>query len=182
MGTIRPVSLGDAEALAAIYAPYVRDTVISFEETPPTAAEFAQRIEAVTRTYPYLVFEEDEAPIGYAYAAPFAERAAYRWSVAVAVYVGPGAQRRGIGRRLYGALLPILARQGFRAAYAGIALPNPASVGLHEAMGFALVAAFPEIGFKRGAWLDVGWWRLALQGAGADGGAPAEPIPFASLD
>jgi phosphinothricin acetyltransferase len=174
---IRVATVADASALAAIYAPYVRDTAISFEETAPSPAEFERRIAAVLERHPYLVFEKDGAAVGYAYANAHAQRAAYRWSVDTAVYVAPGAQGQGVGRALYQALLPILTRQGFHAAFAGIALPNAASVGLHEAMGFERVGVLPEAGFKLGAWRDLGWWRRALDSRTP----PSEAIPFPQL-
>lgn len=171
----------DAEACAAIYAPYVSDTVISFEERPPSAGELAQRIETVTQTHPWLVAEdEDESKlIGFAYGSRHRERAAYRWAADVAVYVTPSRQRAGVGRALYGALFERLARQGFRIACAGITLPNDASVGLHEALGFEPVGVYRKIGWKLGAWHDVGWWQLELAGADTeqDGRAPREPGP-----
>src|SRR5262245_8569394 len=132
--TIREASDADAEPIATIYAPYVRDTAISFEVVPPSTVEIAERIRAVTATYPWLVCSDGSAVLGYAYASRHRERAAYGWSVDVAVYVRGDAHRRGIGRALYSALLPITAAQGFCNAYGGITLPNASSVGLHESM------------------------------------------------
>ncbi|HWA62463.1 MAG TPA: arsinothricin resistance N-acetyltransferase ArsN1 family B [Caulobacteraceae bacterium] len=177
MGQVRVAIRDDAAAVAGIYAPYVRETAISFEETPPSVAEMAERIASTLGVYPFLVFEEAGAVVAYAYASRHAERAAYRWSCNVTVYAAPDVHRRGIGRALYGELLAILARQGFHAAYAGITLPNDKSVGLHEAMGFQHVGDYQEVGFKQGAWRTVGWWRRALLN-GPPGG---EPIPFAAL-
>jgi L-amino acid N-acyltransferase YncA len=162
----------DAAALAAIYAPYVRDTPISLEEEPPTADEIAGRIETTTRTHPWLVAEVDADILGYAYATRHRERACYRWAADVTVYVTPERQRGGIGRALYQALFELLADQGFRIACAGITLPNPASVGLHEALGFHPVGVYRNIGWKHGVWYDVGWWQLALGGDGP----PAELV------
>jgi phosphinothricin acetyltransferase len=175
--SIRVATLADAPALADIYAPYVRDTAISFEETPPSPAEFARRIKAVLERYPYLVFDRGGAVAGYAYASAHAERAAYRWSVDVAVYVAASQHGQGIARALYAELLAILTRQGFHVAFAGIALPNDKSVGLHQALGFERVGVYPEVGFKLGAWRDVGWWRRGL----SSGAAPQEAIPFPQL-
>jgi phosphinothricin acetyltransferase len=163
----------DAEACAAIYAPYVRDSAISFEEIAPDAAEMAQRIREISVTHPWLVAERDGQVAGYAYASPHRARAAYRWAVDVAVYVDAAHQRCGLGRRLYDELLPRLRQQGFHIATAGIALPNPSSVGLHEAVGFERVAFYPAIGFKAGAWRDLGWYQLRLI---APDGPPAEPL------
>jgi len=169
------ISEHDAAACAAIYAPYVRDTVISLEERVPTAEEFAERIATTTQTHPWLVAAEDGEVVGYAYATRHRERASYRWATDVTVYVAEGRHRRGVGRALYEALFARLVGQGFRMACAGVTLPNQASVGLHEALGFQAVGVYRRIGFKFGAWRDVGWWQLELDGRQADGGAPPEP-------
>jgi phosphinothricin acetyltransferase len=170
----------DAASCAAIYAPYVRASAVSFEELVPGAAEFARRIESTSRRFPWLVADEDGEVTGYAYAASHHDRAAYRWAADVAVYVSEGKQRRGIGRALYGALLPLLARQGIQVACAGITLPNPASVALHEAVGFESVGVYWRIGWKAGAWRDVAWWQLELRRASDD--PPPEPGPPQRLD
>ena len=175
MGIRRADPDRDAAACAAIYAPHVRDGWISFEEVPPSAEEMAGRMRRVAATHPWLVDERDGEVVGYAYASPHRERAAYRWAVDVAVYVHPGRHRGGVGRGLYAVLLGALRAQGFRTACAGIALPNDASVGLHEALGFAPVGVYRAIGFKAGAWRDVGWWQLDLA-PGSDA-PPAEPAP-----
>lgn len=155
----------DAAACAAIYAPYVSDTPISLEEHPPSAQEIAARIETTTQTHPWLVaHDDDDELIAYAYATRHRERACYRWATDVTVYVAPQSQRRGVGRALYQALFEVLAHQGFRMACAGITLPNQASVGLHEALGFKPVGVYRNIGWKFGAWHDVGWWQLELGG------------------
>jgi L-amino acid N-acyltransferase YncA len=177
MGEVRVATVADAEAIAAIYAPYVRDSVASFEETPPSGREMASRIEAALPTHPFLVLQEAGGPIGYAYAGNHSPRAAYRWSCNVSVYVAIGAHRRGVGRALYTALFELLQRQGFHSLFAGITLPNDQSVGLHEAMGFVHLGTYREVGFKFGAWHDVGYWRRPAR----DGVPTAEPIPFASL-
>jgi len=162
---IRPAdSPRDAEAIAAIYAPYVTDTVVSFEDVPPGSAEMAKRIERLAKTHAWLVAEDGGEILGYAYACPHRERAAYRWTTEVTVYVDPRHQRRGVGRRLYEALLAQLADRGYRVALAVIALPNDASVGLHEACGFEPVGVYRRIGFKFGNSWDVGWWQLDLTG------------------
>jgi phosphinothricin acetyltransferase len=174
--TLRVAEPHDAPAIAAIYAPIVRDTAISFEVEPPSPAEMATRIEATLVSHPWLVAVRDGAVAGYAYAGAHQQRAAYRWSANVTVYVAADARGGGVGRRLYAALIAILRQQGFRSAFAGITLPNPASVGLHEAVGFSPLGVYRDVGFKLGAWRDVGWWRLGLSD---DQGAPAEPAPFA---
>lgn len=176
---IRTATPDDGAILADIYAPYVRDTFISFETECPTAEEMARRIEATLKTFPWLVHEEDGDILGYAYAGKHRQRAAYQWSCDVTIYLAPRAQRRGIGRRLYTALFGILVQQGFAAAYAGITLPNDASVGIHEALGFRPVGVYRGVGFKNGQWCDVGWWHLALQ---EPANPPADPIPFPELD
>jgi phosphinothricin acetyltransferase len=177
-GKIRVAQVSDAEAIAAIYAPIVRDTAITFEIEPPTPQDMAGRIAATLPTHPWLVAEENGRVIGYAYAGKHRERAAYRWSVDVSAYVDAHARRGGVGTALYEKLLAILKRQGFHAAFAGIALPNEASVGLHEAMGFRPIGLYKDVGFKLGQWRDTGWWRLGLSD---ETGAPAEPVTFATL-
>jgi L-amino acid N-acyltransferase YncA len=165
----------DAAPCAAIYAPYVAETAISFEERAPDAAELRRRIESYAATHAWLVAEADGEVVGYAYACPFNERPVYRWSTGVSVYVAGGQRGRGIGRALYTELFERLRRRGFRMACAGITLPNEASVGLHEHLGFERVGVYREIGWKQGRWWDVGWWQLELAPAGE--GAPTEPRP-----
>ena len=160
--TLRPATAADAAACAAIYAPFVTDNWVSFELEPPDAAAMAERIANYCANHAWLVAEVDGAIAGYAYGSPHRERAAYASSCDVAVYVDPARARRGIGRALYAELLPILAGRGYHAAFAGIALPNEASVGLHEAMGFTPVGIYREVGWKMGAWRDVGWWQRLL--------------------
>jgi len=159
---IRPATPLDAEAIAAIYNPYVTGTVISFETAPVAAEEMAGRIRTTLATHPWLVFEEDGSILGYAYAGPWKAREAYRFSVETTVYVARGQARKGIGRGLYAALLPELRARGFHTALAVIALPNEASVALHEAFGFAKAGLTPQVGWKSGRWVDVGYWALLL--------------------
>ena len=174
MGEVRVATVADAEAIAEIYAPFVLGSAVSFEEAPPSAEEMALRIAATLPTHPFLVFDDVGGPIGYAYAGAHAPRAAYRWSCNVSVYVAVDAHRRGVGRALYTELFDLLGRQGFHSLFAGITLPNDKSVGLHEAMGFVRLGVYREVGFKHGAWHDVGYWRR-----GASDGLPTgEPIPF----
>lgn len=179
--TIRPADPArDAAACAAIYAPNVESTPISFEVVPPDAAEFARRIEKYSATHHFLVAEEDGEVVGYAYACRWAERAAYDWSVEVSVYVDGAHHGRGVGRTLYGELFDRLRAQGFRIAVAGVTLPNPASIGLHESMGFEPIGALRDIGWKEGAWHDVGYWQLYLQPDAEDPpSAPLSPGPTA---
>src|SRR5262249_17743229 len=153
----------DAGAVQAIYAPYVRDTAISFELDPPSVDEMRQRITDALLRWPWLVCERDGAVLGYAYAGKYRVRAAYEWSVDVSVYIDQRSRRSGIGRGLYTALLKLLELQGFYNAYAGITLPNAASVGLHEAMGFTPVGVYRTVGYNLGGWHDVGWWQRALR-------------------
>ena len=140
-------------------------TPFTFDETPPSPGEMAERIQQTLRGYPFLVAEVDGAVVGYAYAGPRGTRASFRWSVDTAIYVACDRGRGGIGTALYAKLLPALRRQGFIKAYAVITLPNVPSTSLHERLGFRHVATLPAVGFKLGAWRDVGWWELLLVGA-----------------
>jgi phosphinothricin acetyltransferase len=161
---VRTAAAADAEACAAIYAPYVTGTAISFETVPPTPAEMAERIATAQRAHAWLVLEVDGRVVGYAYGGRFAPRAAYRWACEVSVYLERGRRRTGGGRMLYEALLARLTERGFRMAIAGMTLPNDASVGLHRALGFEPVGTYRRIGFKDGAWHDVAWTQRVLAG------------------
>jgi len=163
----------DAAACAAIYAPHVKGSPVSFEERAPDAEEMMARIQRYGASHAWLVAEREGEVVGYAYATPFNERPAYRWSTSVSVYIAQEAHGEGVGRALYGALFDRLRERGFRTACAGITLPNEASVGLHESLGFELVGVNREIGWKEGAWRDVGWYQLEL--AAAREGPPPEP-------
>jgi phosphinothricin acetyltransferase len=165
----------DAAALAAIYAPIVAETAISFETVPPTAKVMAERVRSTLETHPFLVAERAGLVVGYAYASAHGARDAYQWSTNVTVYVAADARGGHVGRRLYGVLLPLLEAQGFHAAFAGIALPNVPSVALHEAVGFEPLGVYREVGFKLGRWHDVGYWRRSLN---VDT-PPSPPVPFA---
>ena len=169
---MRIASEADADAIAAIYAPYVRDTVISFELEPPTREEMQRRIANTLATLPWLVIEREGQVLAYAYAGLHRTRWAYQWAVDVSVYVDSQAHRRGYGRRLYQALFNILRAQGYYTAYAGITLPNEASVGLHEAMGFRPIGVYHNVGYKMGRWWDVGWWGLPLRDYEPPAGPP----------
>jgi phosphinothricin acetyltransferase len=166
----------DASACAVVYEPFVTGSAISFEDAPPDTAELGNRIERITRTHPWLVAELDGEVVGFAYGSLHRERAAYRWAADVSVYVAAKAQRRGIGRELYRTLFELLERQGFRTLCAGITLPNDASVGLHEALGFRRIGVYRRIGFKQGCWRDVGWWQLELLPPDAPGSEPGAPL------
>ncbi|MFM9936141.1 MAG: arsinothricin resistance N-acetyltransferase ArsN1 family B [Novosphingobium sp.] len=160
--TIRPARADDAAACAAIYRPFVAESWVSFELEPPDAAEMAARIARYGASHVWLVAERGGAVIGYAYGSPHRERAAYTSSCDVAIYVGSGCARSGVGRALYNQLLGLLKAQGLHAAFAGIALPNPASIALHEACGFTPLGIYREVGWKMGRWSDVGWWQRLL--------------------
>jgi len=172
---IRMATRGDAAAIAAIYAPFCEARATSFELVAPTEEEMAGRIAAITKQWPWLVLEQDGRVAGYAYASRYRDRAAYQWAVDSAVYVGDGYRGRGIGRALYETLFELLRVQGYFKACAGITLPNPASVRLHEAVGFTKVGVYRGIGYKLGAWHDVAWYELALQPE-RENPAPPKPI------
>jgi phosphinothricin acetyltransferase len=165
---IRLANADDASVVASIYRPYVTTSAISFEEEAPSTEEMRRRMAQAAG--PWLVFERAGRVVGYAYGSKHRDRAAYAWSADVSVYVGAEHHRGGIGRALYTSLFELLRLQGFYAAHAGITLPNAASMGLHESLGFRLVGVYPGVGFKRGAWHDVGWWQLPLR---ARDGVPA---------
>lgn len=153
--TVRDASVKDAAACAAIYGPYVTDTAITFEAVPPSREEMADRIAAASQGHAWLVLEDGGRVVGYAYGTRMHTRAAYRWACEVSVYLELGRRRTGGGRALYEALFARLGERGFRTAIAGMTLPNEASVGLHEAMGFEPVGTYRRIGFKHDAWHDV---------------------------
>jgi len=174
---LRAETPGDAASLSDIYAPYVRESAISFEIEPPDAAEMRRRFESGGDSYPWLVAEAEGAVLGYAYAGAFRARAAYRFAVETTVYASVEAQGRGVGTRLYEALLAVLSAQGFAQAIGAITLPNRASVALHEKLGFGHCGTYAQVGWKLGRWHDVGLWQRAL---GACGEAPAEPLRLAA--
>jgi len=170
---VRLAEPADGAGVQAIYAPIVRDTAISFEVDPPSVEEMARRIDSTLERWPWLVCADEGTVLGYVYASRHRERAAYRWSVDVTAYIHESARRRGIGHALYTALLAMLAAQGYHRAYAGITLPNAASVGLHESLGFTPVGVYPAVGWKLGDWHDVGWWQRTLRPPARN---PAEPL------
>lgn len=159
---IRAVRLEDAKALAAIYNPFIRETVITFEEEAISEQEMASRIAKVTADYPWLVWEEEGAVIGYAYGSTWRTRHAYRFTTETTIYLAPESQGKGLGSRLYEGLLTELKTRGFHSALGGIALPNGPSVRLHEKLGFRKVGHMTEAGWKFGAWVDVGFWERLL--------------------
>lgn len=176
MTTIREAEVSDALAIRDIYAPVVETSAISFESRAPTTAEMAERIVAVQRVAPWLVIDDGGRVVAYAYGGRHRVRDAYRWSAEVSAYVAADARRQGHARRLYQALFGLLGLQGYVMLFAGITLPNPASVRLHESVGFQPVGVYPNVGFKNGAWHDVGWWSRAA------GPLPASPAAPRSLD
>lgn len=159
---IRLATVDDASQIQSIYAPIVAETAVSFELEPPDVEEMRRRIESTLLTLPWLVCEGDGV-IGYAYAGVFRSRPAYQWTVEVSAYVHAAHRGKGVARALYTSLFECLRVQGYRTALAGIALPNSASVALHERVGFRSVGVFRHVGHKLGAWHDVGWWELSLQ-------------------
>ncbi|MCR6482286.1 GNAT family N-acetyltransferase [Amycolatopsis sp. OK19-0408] len=167
---IRDATPRDAAACAALYAPYVTDTVISFETEPPTADTMAHRI---TGAHAWLVLEDEGRVAGFAYAHPFATRAAYQWSCETSIYLERGRRRTGAGRALYETLFERLREQGFHRAFAGMTLPNEASAGLHRALGFAPAGVYRRVGWKHGQWRDVAWVQRDLQAT--DGCASPSP-------
>jgi L-amino acid N-acyltransferase YncA len=160
---IRVVAPSDAGGVIEIYGPYCEESPVSFEIRRPTLDEMEERIAKVSEHYPWLVCQNGADLAGFAYAAPHRERAAYRWAVDVAVYVAVGFRGSHVGTALYSSLFDILRIQGFHKAYAGITVPNPASVGLHKRLGFELAGTYRNVGCKEGSWNDVSWWELTLQ-------------------
>jgi phosphinothricin acetyltransferase len=160
---IRLASDADVDAIAEIYGPVVESTTISFETSAPDREEMARRVHDTLRSYPWLVCEVEGHLAGYASATRHRVRGAYRWSVDTSVYIDEAYRRRGVGRGLYESLFAILAAQGYFNAYAGIALPNPASVALHESIGFERIGVYRGVGYKLGRWCDVGWWQRSLR-------------------
>lgn len=159
---IRSVETSDASVICAIYNRYVRETVITFEEEPVTPDNMAQRISDVIERLPWLVWEHAGEIVGYAYATPWKARSAYRFSVESTIYLAQAVVKRGIGTQLYQALITELQRRKVHCAMGGIALPNPASIALHEKLGFTKIGHFKEVGWKLGRWVDVGYWQLLL--------------------
>ncbi|QSX00826.1 GNAT family N-acetyltransferase [Haloterrigena alkaliphila] len=173
---IRVATPDDAGAVRDIYAPFCESTAVTFEETPPTAAEMADRIESTLERYPWLVCERDGRVVGYAYASRLRKRRAYQWTVELSVYVADDARRSGVGRALYASLFAVLERQGVRDAYAVTTVPNPDTERFHERLDFERCVDFPTIGYTEGEWRDVAWWRRSIGEKTADPD-PITPLP-----
>jgi phosphinothricin acetyltransferase len=173
---IRIASEADAAEILRIYAPSVRDQVTSFETVVPTLPDMQSRIGSTLELFPWLVYEAGGSLHGFAYASAYRSRQAYKWSVEVSIYVDAVARRLGRGRALYQSLFQVLRDQGYYVAIAGIVIPNDASQRMHESLGFQASGVIPEVGFKFGAWRDVGWWILRLRPVTSD--QPADPVPF----
>ena len=173
---VRAASPNDAAAIAEIYRPYVAESYISFETDPPDAGEVGRRMAAAGDLYPWLAAQDEAGDlVGYAYASAFRPRAAYRFAVETSVYVRGDRHGRGIGAALYAPLLDLLERQGFTQAIGAISLPNPGSVALHERFGFRHAGTYARVGWKLGAWHDVGLWQRPLALAQEP---PPEPRPL----
>ena len=178
-GHLRVARANDAEAISAIYAPYVMNTCVTFETVPPTPAEFVRRIEETLAGYPYLVWEEDGRILGYAYAHRYAERAAYGWAAEASIYLAPEAHGSGAARKLYGALMEILRQMNCIHLYAKVAHPNPRSEAFHRLAGFKQTAFLEDIGFKHGRWIGLTYYHLLLNPKSDN---PAPVIPFTQMD
>ncbi len=177
--TIRTATPADAEAVTAIYAPIVQHTSISFELEAPTVEQMRERIAKTLQELPWLVSVDEQGRVnGYVYASKHRERAAYQWSVDTSAYVRADARGQGIGKQLYAELKRLLIGLGYCQAFAGIALPNAASVALHESVGFEALGIYRKVGFKHGTWHDVGWWQCGLQSP-VDPKAPRRFAPSA---
>ncbi|MBU3023969.1 GNAT family N-acetyltransferase [Aestuariibacter sp. A3R04] len=160
---MRPCQAEDAAYLASIYNHYVTNTIVTFEETPVDAQEMRARLSQVAASsLPWLVTEADERVVGYAYATPWKPRSAYRFAVEVTIYLDPEYIGQGLGIDLYRALFSHLRQDNIHTAFGGIALPNPASVALHEKLGMIKVAHLEEVGYKFNRWVDVGYWQTKL--------------------
>lgn len=179
MRTVRIATSRDAAEIAAIYTPFVRETVVTFEEEAPSDAEMEDRIRDGLLMFPWVVLERDGKVGGYAYASLHRARASYRWAADVSCYLAPDCRGQGVGGALYETVFAILRAQNYTEALAGITLPNEASVRMHEKRGFRPIGVYRRIGFKLGAWHDVGWWQCEIQSPESP---PPEPIPFASID
>lgn len=178
MVAIRLVQASDAEQMLAIYAPFIKESSTTFELEVPTIEQFKQRIWTILEHAPWLVCEVEGEILGYAYASKHRQRAAYQWSVESSVYVGAKLRRKGVGKALYSSLFQLLQLQGFYNVYAGITLPNLASVALHENLGFSHIGTYELVGYKLGKWHDVGWWQLSLQ---SERSVPVSPLSLGKV-
>lgn len=179
MTTLRLATSTDAKAILAIYAPYIRNTSLTFETEVPTTEAFAKRIDSYLENWPWLVCEVDGIMAGYAYAGRHRERTAYQWSVESSVYIHDDFHRKAIGHALYAALFGILKKQGFNNVYAVINLPNDNSVAFHESCGFNYFTTYEQVGYKLGRWKNVGWWRLIVNDFRDE---PPAPLKLSELD
>ncbi len=175
----RVATPADAAGIRAVYAPYVLQTAISFETAVPSVEELARRISNVLEKHVWLVAEEGDEIVGYAYSSKHRDRPAYQWAADVSVYLAEKAQGKGLGQQLYSVLFKIMHLQGYYKCYAGIALPNDKSVKLHEAFGFTCLGIYANVGYKNGSWHDVGWWEKTLQHPAS---TPSPPLPLARLN
>ena len=171
---MRRAEKGDAKTICDIYNHYVENTIITFEEQPVSVEDMQDRIGEVSASFPWLVIERNRDVVGFAYASRWKSRCAYRYSVESTVYLSPDVTGLGIGRQLYSELISVLRDRAIHSVIGGIALPNPASVALHEKLGFGKVAHFAEVGWKFNRWIDVGYWELIIRGAGQ--GAVADAV------
>lgn len=179
-GRIRLATPGDAESVRSIYEPFVESTPITFEETPPTETETADRIESTLETYPWLVCERNGEIVGYAKAGSLRSMPAYRWVVELSVYVADDARRSGVATGLYTSLFDLLELQGYQGAYAASTVPNPESARFHERMGFERIGVFPDAGYMLEEWHDVQWWHRPVGGQEpASDPEPPTPLPDA---
>jgi phosphinothricin acetyltransferase len=178
MSALRLATPSDAKSILDIYAPYIRNTSLTFETEVPTEKAFAERIEKYLGKWPWLVCEINGVVAGYAYSSLYRERTAYQWSVECSVYIHDDFQKAGIAKALYTSLFEILKKQGYNNVYAVINLPNDKSVAFHEKCGFEYFATYEKVGYKLGQWKNVGWWRLILNEFGDD---PPAPISFSEL-
>ncbi|MFL5741001.1 MAG: arsinothricin resistance N-acetyltransferase ArsN1 family B [Flavisolibacter sp.] len=176
---VRIAAPADAPAIIDIYAPYVLATSISFESEVPSVQEMEKRIDACLTKFPWIICELDGKVAGYVYASSHREREAYQWTCECSVYIHPDYKGKGVGSQLYKALFALLTVQGMRTAYAGITLPNDASVRIHERLGFEFFALYDHVGYKLHSWHKVGWWKLRLNEYDP---APAPPLKFSHLD
>jgi phosphinothricin acetyltransferase len=160
---IRPVTIQDAIAICGIYNYYVKNTIVSFEETPVSIKEMQARIQETSAAFPWLVWEDEGDILGYAYAHAWQKRSAYRYSAEDSIYIKEGFERKGLGQKLFTAFLEAIRKTNLHVLVAGITIPNEPSVALHEKFGFKKTALFTEAGYKQERWLDVGYWELILK-------------------
>jgi L-amino acid N-acyltransferase YncA len=179
MVEVRIANPADAAALVNIYAPYIQNTAFTFETEIPSAEQFSTRITNCLAKFPWVVCTINHKMAGYVYASVHRDREAYQWTCECSVYLDPAFTGKGLGKELYALLFEILKQQGLRNIYAGITLPNEASVRLHEGCGFTRFAVYENVGYKLGSWHKVGWWRLAINGYDRE---PAPPLKFSEID